>query len=134
MNHWLKSSISILLCVLILATGSGLSFAKMVCLKSGYTQISLNEPDDCCKHEHEHAPMTIEEKCCDISSMDISILQYLASATQNIQKSDVAVEVPTSLVSFDTFNVVLDSKFREHNAPLETSAPPIRIFTKSFLI
>ena len=133
MNRWLKSTLSILLGVMILATGSGLSLAKMVCLKSGYTQITLSGPDDCCQHEHEHAPVTIEEKCCDISSMDVDMLQYLVSATQNIQKS-VAVEIPNNLFCFDSFEVVRSSQLREQTLSLECSAPPIRILTKSFLI
>jgi hypothetical protein len=133
MKRWLKSSISIFLGILILVTGSGLSLAKMVCVKSGYTQITLSEPDDCCKHEHEHWPVTLEEKCCDISSMDVAMLQYLVSSTQNIQKH-IVIEVPTQLFCFDTFEVVVNTQFNEHNSSLEPSAPPIRIFTKSFLI
>lgn len=136
MNRWLKSTLSILLGVIILVTGSGVSLAKMVCVKSGYTSITINVPDDCCQHEHEHAPVTIEEKCCDISSMHVDILQYVVSATQNIQKSFVSIEVPSTLSDFgyaQSDNAVA-ADFRNFSSPPESSYPPVRIFTKSFLI
>ncbi len=136
MNRWLKSTLSILLGAMILVTGSGVSLAKMVCAKSGYTSISINVPDDCCKHEHEHAPVTIEEKCCDISNMKIDILQYVVSATQNIEKSVVWFDVSSALSAFDyaqSDNSVC-IELRRFSFPHESSYPPVRIFTKSFLI
>jgi len=136
MNRWLKSTLSIVLGVMILVTGSGVSLAKMVCVKSGYTSISLNTPDDCCKHEHEQAPVTIEEKCCDISSMHVDILQYVVSATQNIEKSFVSIEVPSVLSALCTAwsDNKLSADIRRCSLPVESSYPPVRILTKSFLI
>lgn len=119
---------------MILLAGSGVSLAKMACVKSGNTLITLNQPDDCCKHEHEHAPVTIEEKCCDVSSMHIDALQYLASSSQNIQKSFVSVEVPSASFNFDAFSEVVSTVFRTHADTELTSAPPIRILTRTFLI
>lgn len=135
MKTWLKSTLSILLGIMILVTGSGVSLAKMVCLKSGYTQITLNEPDDCCQHEHNYAPVTIEEKCCDISSLSIELYQYLNSATQSIEKTLSIVEVASpSTITFASYSNVITTHFREYCDPPESSIPPIRIFSKSFLI
>jgi len=134
---WFKSTISILLGVLILLTGSGISLAKMNCLKSGATEITWNTPDDCCKHEHGHAPVTIEEKCCDISNVNIDILQYITSATQNLQKSLVWFDVPSTLSFFGSAQndkVCLTRFWKPQDLPDDSSSPPIRIFTKTFLI
>lgn len=134
MNSWSKSCLAIFLGVIILLTGSSLTLAKMVCLKSGYTSITLNKPDDCCKHEHEHAPFTLEEKCCDVSSMHIDVLQYLTSSSQNIQKSMVCVEVPTLTFHFDSYSEIVSAVVREHSDKELTSLPPIRILTRTFII
>jgi hypothetical protein len=133
---WFKSAISILLGILILLTGSGISLAKMNCLKSGDIEITWNTPDDCCKHEHAHAPVTIEEKCCDISSVNIDILHYVVSATQNIQKSLAWFDVSSTLsvLDFGQNDKVVSTIIRQYTIPPGSSSPPIRIFTKTFLI
>lgn len=132
---WAKSTISIFLGILILVTGSGVSLAKMVCLKSGYTQFSLNEPDDCCPHADEVPAISFEEKCCDISSMNVDVLHYLVSATQSIEKSVAVFDVPTGIVfDFVSLQHVNTSQFCDLADPPELSTPPIRIFAKSFLI
>ncbi len=137
MKIWLKSTISILLGIMILVTGSGVSLAKMVCLKSGYIQFSLSEPDDCCPpHEEQTSDVIIDEKCCDISSMNIDILDYLVSATQNIEKSVVIFNIPSTLSVLDcaqTDNAGTIISWFDPGS-LESSLPPIRILTKSFLI
>jgi hypothetical protein len=136
MKFWFKSTLSIFLCAMILVTGSGVSLAKMVCVKSGYTSITINVPDDCCKHEHPHAPVTLEEKCCDISGMHVDILQYVVSATQNIQKSFVAIEVPSLSSDLDyaqSDNIASHSSSVFRDQP-KSSFPPIRILTRTFLI
>ncbi len=134
MNGWLKSTLSFLLGAIILVTGSGVSLAKMVCAKSGSTSITLNVPDDCCTHEHEHAPVTIEEKCCDISNMHLDIMQYIVSATQNIQKSVVSVDVPAITFSFDSYSEIVSAVVREHCDTELKDSPPIRILTGTFII
>lgn len=136
MNRWLKSTLSILLGVMILLTGSGVSLAKMVCVKSGYTSITINVPDDCCNHEEQHAPVTIEEKCCDISSMHIAMLQYLTSVTQNIQKSITWFDITSTLSVLDCTRTdkAVTIELRRFCFPPDSSYPPVRIFTKSFLI
>lgn len=134
MKSWLKSGIAILLGAIILLMGSGVSIAKMVCLKSGHTAITLNKPDDCCKHEHEHAPVELEEKCCDVSSLNVEALQYVSAAQQNIVKSIDFVELPSLDFGIAAFTDVVTLKFREHAVPQDLSIPPVRIFTKSFLI
>lgn len=136
MNRWLKSIVALFLGVIILLTGTSLTLAKMVCLKSGYTSITFNKPDDCCKHEHEHAPVTIEEKCCDVSSMHLEALQYLVSSSQNIQKSFVAIEVtsPLSTFGYAQFDNAFLNHARRLSLPIASSYPPIRILTRTFLI
>lgn len=134
MNRWLKSIVALFLGVIILLTGTSLTLAKMVCLKSGYTSITFNKPDDCCKHEHEHAPVTIEEKCCDVSSMHLEALQYLISSSQNFEKSTVFVEVPAVAFNFDSYSEIVSSVVREHCDTELAKSPPIRILTGTFII
>lgn len=134
MNPLVKSTLSVLLSIMMLVTGSGVSLAKMVCVKSGYTTISVSDPDECCKHEHKHPPVTIEEKCCDISSVHISALQYLTTASQNIQKSLTCVELPALSFNFDVHSDVVSSVVREHCDTELTDSPPIRVLTGNFLI
>lgn len=136
MKIWFKAIISVFLGVLILITGSGISLAKMVCLKSGYTEITLNTPDECCKHEHEHAPVTIEEKCCDISNVNVDILHYIVSASQHIEKS-VVWTFSQETLSFPDFSRIYNASSENHRNylfPPELSSPPLRVFTKTFLI
>jgi hypothetical protein len=134
MKSWLKPSLAVVLGILILLAGSGISLAKMACVKSGYTSITLNEPDDCCQHEHEHAPVSFEEKCCDISSMHIEALQYLNSSSQNIQKSFVSIAIPAVAFHSDAYSETVSAVAREHCDTEFTSSPPIRILTRTFLI
>jgi hypothetical protein len=133
-TFWLKSAIAIFLGVIILITGSGVSIAKMVCAKSGHTAITLNVPDDCCKHAHEHAPVTLEEKCCDVSNLNVEALQYVNATQHNIEKSIDFIELPSLDFGVTAYTDVITVKFREHAAPEKISTPPVRIFTKSFLI
>lgn len=135
MKAWLKSAISIFLGMLILVTGSGISLAKMVCLKSGHIEFSLNEPDDCCPRSEHKADVTIDEKCCDISSINVDVLHYIVSATQSIEKSVALFDIPSGIVfDFVSLEHVNTSHFCGLSDPPELSTPPIRIFTKSFLI
>lgn len=136
MKIWFKATISIFLGVLILITGSGISLAKMVCLKSGYTEISFATPDDCCKHEHEHSPVTIEEKCCDISNVSFDILHYIASASQHIEKSVVWTVTHATLSYTDYSRIYYRSaeNYQNYLYPPDLSSPPLRVFTKTFLI
>lgn len=134
MNSWSKSCIAVFLGVVILLAGSSLTLAKMVCLKSGATLITLTIPEDCCGHDCEGAPVTIDEKCCDISSMHIETLQYLISSSQNIQKSTVCVEVPALTYYFDSYSEIVSAVVREYGDTELTSHPPIRILTGTFLI
>jgi len=134
MKVWLKGTISIFLGMLILVTGSGISLAKMVCLKSGYTQITLNTPDECCKHEHEHAPVTIESKCCDITSMNVDILHYLVSSSQHLEKSMVWIEITLFQFSSLKIETPIASTDHQYQYPPELSSPDFFVLTKTFLI
>jgi hypothetical protein len=134
MKSWFKSSIAVLLGAVILLMGSGMSLAKMVCVKSGHTAITLNIPDDCCKHEHEHAPANIEEKCCDVSSLNVEALQYLNSTQHSIVKSIEFIELPSPDRGIIAYEEIITAQFREHSVPENLSIPPVRIFTKSFQI
>ena len=135
MNRWLKGIVTILLSTLILLGGSGISLAKMVCLKSGYTEISLNTPDECCAHEHEHAPVTIEEKCCDISNMSVDLENFITSNSSQIIKTDYWFPV-AFLINFDffTFSKASLFNFNTHNADPDLSGPLVRILIQSFQI
>ena len=66
MNKVVHSCTSILLSTLILFTGSGLIVGKMVCLKSGYELISLEQAKDCCDDNSNKSK--IDSRCCDISN------------------------------------------------------------------
>lgn len=136
MKVWLKGAISIFLGILILVTGSGISLGKMVCLKSGYTQITLSIPDECCSHQHDEAPVTIESKCCAISSMNVAILHYLASNAQHIEKSTVWVTARDPFFNAELFrnSEVSTEGLNNYLYPPESSSPPLRILTKTFLI
>lgn len=136
MKTWLKSSISLVLGILILLTGSGISLAKMNCLKSGFIAITLNTPDDCCKHEDSNAPVTIDEKCCDISNMNVDILHYVVSATQNFHKSIQSADLPSAITinDYTRADAVVTLILQRYADPCAASAPPLRILTKSFLI
>ncbi len=120
---------------MILFSGAGISLAKMVCLKSGYTEITLNTPDECCEHEHEHAPVTIEEKCCDISNINVDLEQFIASTSSQIVKADYWLPV-ASMLNFDfiTFSKVSLFNFNDADAVPESSGPPVRVLIQSFLI
>lgn len=135
MNRWLKGIVTILLSALILLGGSGISLAKMVCLKSGYTEITLNTPDECCAHEHEHAPVTIEEKCCDISNMSVDLENFITSNYSQIIKTDYWLPV-AFLINFDffTFSEASLFNFNSRNADPDLSGPLVRILIQSFQI
>jgi hypothetical protein len=136
MNRWLKSIISVFLGAMILFAGSSVTLAKMACAKSGNTSITLNKPDDCCKHEHGHAPFALEEKCCDVSSMHLEALQYLVSSSQNIQKSMVCIDVASSLSAFGyaQSDNGTSIELRRHAVTLDYSYPPVRIMNRTFII
>lgn len=135
MNRWLKGIVTVFLSTLILLGGSGISLAKMVCLKSGYTEITLNTPDDCCAHEHEHAPVTIEEKCCDISNMSVDLENFIASSSSQIIKTDYWFPA-AFLIHFDFFTFRNASLFNcnVHNPAPDLSGPLVRILIQSFQI
>jgi hypothetical protein len=135
MFNWVKIPITIIIAVMILFSGAGISLAKMVCLKSGYTEITLNTPDDCCAHEHEHAPVTIEEKCCDISNINVDLEQFITSGFNHIIKADYWMPV-ASMLNFDfgTFSKVSLYNFNLADAASESSGPLVRILIQSFLI
>jgi len=135
MNKWIKIPVSITIAVLILLGGSGISLAKMVCLKSGYTEITLNTPDECCAHEHEHAPVTIEEKCCDISNMSVDLENFVTSNSNTIIKADYWMPV-AFLINFDfsTFSEASLFNFNTRYAAPDITGPLVRILIQSFQI
>lgn len=132
MKSWLKSGLAILIGVMILLMGSGVSIAKMVCIKSGHTEIAINTVEDCCGHEQE-APVSIEGKCCDVSSLQIEAQQFLVSSSQHLEKAFVCIEVPTVLFSAQALNNT-PAVVREYVDPDITSSPPLRILFRSFQI
>lgn len=82
MKSWFKTGMIFILGLLILLSTGGFSLAKMICLKSGYTTISFNTPEDCCKDREQKTVFSFKAKCCDISTLNIHALQYLATAQQ----------------------------------------------------
>ncbi len=135
MKIWFKASVSIFLGILILITGSGISLAKMVCLKSGYTSITLTTPDDCCGESEHPEDSVIEEKCCDISNVNVDVLHYLVASTQTLEKSIGWFVLPSRLVAdFGSFEQLITTTFRRNIFPPTIFAPPMRILTKTFLI
>lgn len=134
MQSWVKSSVSILLGIMFMLSGGSFSLAKMVCLKSGNSVITVNTPDDCCAHEHEHAPVTIEERCCDISNLNVDALHFLVSSSSHFEKAVTCAALPVYLNSYTAVQFTA-----EDSAPLQeripdVHAPSIRILTKSFQV
>lgn len=66
MNKLIHICISIFLSTIILFSGSGLIVGKMVCLKSGYELISLEQAKECCDDDSNET--RIDDRCCDISN------------------------------------------------------------------
>jgi hypothetical protein len=129
-----KLSVSVLLSLMILIGGSGISLAKMVCLKSGNSVIMMNTPDDCCAHEHEHAPVTIEEKCCDISNLNVDALHFLVSSSAHFEKAVSCAALPVQINIFTAIQFSSDEFAPQQERIPDVHGPAIRIFTKSFLI
>ena len=75
MNKIVRISTSLLLSLLILVSGSGLIIGKMVCLKSGYVQISANEAKDCCTDEELQTQFN--DQCCAISNFSFQQQQFV---------------------------------------------------------
>ena len=82
MNKVVRISTSLLLSLFILVSGSGLIIGKMVCLKSGYVQISANEAKDCCTLEEGKAEFA--DQCCAISNLAFQQQQFLGQNQQLI--------------------------------------------------
>ncbi len=136
MKIWFKSAVSIVLGILILLSGSGITLAKMVCLKSGSVSISFAAPEDCCGEEDCDDQAVIEERCCDISNVSIAVLEYVGASTQSFEKSNIWFNAPIILPLLDCAR---SDKNAMHtiflkNQPPKLFSPPIRIFTKTFLI
>jgi hypothetical protein len=71
MKRLLSSSLSILLAVTILVTGTAFTVKKMVCLVSGKVNIGLYDVKGCCGKEDERSKsdeQEISSKCCTYSS------------------------------------------------------------------
>ncbi|MDQ3110059.1 MAG: hypothetical protein M3R17_09205 [Bacteroidota bacterium] len=96
MNKAVRISTSLLLSLLLLVSGSGLIIGKMVCLKSGYTQITTNEAKDCCLHEEGKA--SFEDQCCAVNNISFQ-QQHFVSQNQQVIKSFAA----PAFISFPAF-------------------------------
>jgi hypothetical protein len=86
MNKLVRISTSLLLSLFILVSGSGLIISKMVCLKSGYVQISANEAEDCCTDDDQKAEF--KDQCCAISNFSFQQQQFVGQNQLQLKSPD----------------------------------------------
>jgi hypothetical protein len=99
MNKFVRISTSLLLSLFILVSGSGLIIGKMVCLKSGYVQISANEVKDCC--DNGKIATEFNDQCCAINNLAFQQQHFLGQDQLLIKASDVSSSL--LLPEFQTF-------------------------------
>jgi hypothetical protein len=117
MNKFVRISTSLLLSLFILVSGSGLIIGKMVCLKSGYVQISANEVKDCCDDEEIATEFT--DKCCAISNFAFHQQQFVAQDQLLIKASDAS-----SLILLPEFQTFITTKAGFSQNYFSSSNPP----------
>lgn len=117
MKQFARISTSLLLSLFILVSGSGLIIGKMVCLKSGYVQISANEVKDCC--DHEEIKTEFSDQCCAISNLAFQQQQFVGQNQLLIKASDVP-----SLVVLPEFLVFTTANFNSAQHYFSSSIPP----------
>jgi hypothetical protein len=81
----LQKITSVFLAVTFLVSSLGFTVNKMVCLKSGYTKLSLLHVKDCCPEKKSSIPV-IKSDCCDITNtfFDLGDLR-LSQKTEIVQ-------------------------------------------------
>lgn len=117
MNKLVRISTSLLLSVLILVSGSGLIIGKMVCLKSGYVQISANEAKDCCDDEEIATEFT--DQCCAITNLTFHQQQFVGQDQLLIKATDVS-----SLIVLPEFLTFATANFDFSQHSFSSSNPP----------
>lgn len=117
MNKFVRISTSLLLSLFILVSGSGLIIGKMVCLKSGYVQISANEVKDCC--DDETLTFQYNDQCCDISNFAFEQQQFVGQDQLLLKASHVSslIVLPDFLVFSATNFVYPSSNFSPSGSP-----------------
>lgn len=111
MKKALRLFVAILLSGIILVTGTGMTFGKMVCIETGYRKLDYKQVEDCCL-KNRKAPVIVKDVCCDITNIDL--------------KTDGFV---TTHFSFDAAPVVLHSLFI--TSLFDATAAPV--FSQAFL-
>ena len=117
MKQFTRISTSLLLSLFILVSGSGLIIGKMVCLKSGYVQISVNEVKDCCD-DHE-IKNEFAGQCCAISNLAFQQQQFVGQDQLLIKASDAS-----SLVMLPEFLAFTTANFNSSLHYFSPSNPP----------
>ncbi len=92
MKKQLRASFILILAATILVSSSGLTLFKMVCLKSGKSQISLFEFKNCCAKESSLAGY--KKKCCSYSKQTYQV-SCLQKAELKKPISDNGLVLPT---------------------------------------
>lgn len=64
---------ALFLAVLILLFSFGFTINKMICLKSGITEVSLGNIKDCCEAEDPTPSTDVKDNCCDLNSTAYSL-------------------------------------------------------------
>jgi hypothetical protein len=117
MKQFSRIATSLLLSLFILVSGSGLIIGKMVCLKSGYVQISANEVKDCCDEEGTATEFT--DQCCAISNLTFQQQQFVGQNPLLIKASDVPslILLPEILSSVTVSVGFSENYFSSSNPP-----------------
>lgn len=100
---------ALFLSALILVFSFGFTINKMVCLKSGNTQVSLNNIKDCCSKDTKAAIPVLKPHCCDISFTAFHLNDYSPSEQYSIP---VATDylLPFSLIIPSSYGIASDTQ------------------------
>lgn len=76
MKSIFRSGLALVLALVLLAAGSGMTIGRMVCLKSGRSFVKLEPLNDCCA-ERGQGKATIGEHCCSIQNFVLQTDQFV---------------------------------------------------------
>lgn len=77
-----KNILPSLFAILFLLLSFNVSINKMVCLKSGFTTVSIANNKDCCKEESNRS--IVKATCCDVLNFSINLKEY-----NFVQRNDI---------------------------------------------
>jgi hypothetical protein len=136
MKAFFKTTIPLLLCLVILMTGGGFSLGKMACSKTGAIALQFGNADDCCEETFEEVDdccaldptgsccepletnqQTIDASCCKISPVALASDLFEASFSFAFSKPIVEYVPVFGLLPFISKQTVSFSG-------LEISHPP----------